>query len=64
MVEIRVLAPILHSDGLVDKALREYGAAASPGTDVSIAALTNGTNAIESDFDIALAEPDTPRRSS
>ena len=61
MVEIRVLAPVLYSDGLVAKALQEYRAAASPGTDVSIAALDNGTNTIESDFDIALAEPDTMR---
>jgi allantoin racemase len=61
MMKIRVLAPVLYSDALVDKALEEYRAAASPGTEVSVAALANGTRTIEADLDIALAQPDTMR---
>jgi allantoin racemase len=61
MLKIRVLAPVLYSDALVDKALQEYKAAASPGTEVSVAALANGTRTIEADLDIALTQPDTIR---
>jgi TPR repeat protein len=61
MMKIRVLAPVLYSDALVKKALQEYRAAASPGTEVSVAALANGTHTIEADLDIALAQPDTMR---
>lgn len=60
-MRIRVLVPVLYSDALVKKAFDEYRAAASPATEVSVAALANGTNTIEADLDIALAEPDTMR---
>jgi allantoin racemase len=61
MMKIRVLAPVLYSDALVKKALQEYRAAASPGTEVSVAALANGTHTIEADLDIAVAQPETMR---
>ena len=61
-MKIRVLVPVLYSDALVKKALNEYRAAAAPATEISVAALTNGTHTIESDLDIALAEPDTIRQ--
>ena len=60
-MRIRVLVPVLYSDALVKKAADEYRAAAAPGTEISVAALANGTRTIEADFDISLAEPDTMR---
>ena len=60
-MQVRVLVPVLYSAELVEKALEEYRAAATPGTDVSVACLANGTRTIESDLDIALAGPETMR---
>lgn len=60
-MRIRVLVPVLYSDALVKKALNEYRASAAPATEISVAALANGTQTIEADLDIALAAPDTMR---
>ena len=58
-MHVRVVVPVLYSPHLVDKARDEYRDAASPGTVISTVALSNGTRTIESDFDVALAAPET-----
>src|SRR5215207_6635009 len=60
-MKIRVIVPVLHSEELVGKAREEYQACASPGTDLSVVCLSNGTRSIESDFDMALAQPEVIR---
>ena len=58
-MHVRVVVPVLYSPRLVDKARDEYREAASPETVISTVALSNGTRTIESDFDVALAAPET-----
>ena len=60
-MQIRVLVPVLYSPELADKALAEYCAAAGAGVEISTACVANGTGTIESDYDIALAGPETAR---
>ena len=60
-MKIRVLLPVLYSPELADKALAEYRAAAGPGVEITTACVANGTRTIESDYDIALAGPETAR---
>ena len=60
-IHIRVVIPVLFSESLVKKAQHEYDHAASPGVVMSYACLTNGTHTIESEFDLALAQPETIR---
>jgi allantoin racemase len=60
-VHFRILLPVLNSDVLAEKAAAEYRAAANGGAEISLACLPNGTRTIESDFDIALAQPETVR---
>jgi allantoin racemase len=61
IMHIRVLLPVLHSDALFDKAAHEYRAAANGRAEISLACLANGTQTIESDYDIALSQPETIR---
>lgn len=58
-MRIRILLPVLPSDALRDKAEAEYRAVAGDRAEVSVACLANGTATIESDFDIALSQPET-----
>ena len=58
-MQIRVLVPVLPSAALMDKAVAEYQAAAGASAEISVACLGNGTSTIESDLDIALAQPET-----
>ena len=60
-MRIRVIVPVLHSDELVGKAKEEYQAWASPGVELSVACVANGTRSIESEYDMALAQPDVIR---
>ncbi len=60
-MQIRVLVPVLYSPELADKALAEYCAAAGAGVEISTACVANGTGTIESDYDFALAGPETVR---
>lgn len=60
-MKVRVVVPVLHSDELVGKARQEYQESASPGTELSVVCLANGTNSIESEYDMALAQPDVIR---
>src|SRR5437867_4429399 len=60
-MKIRVIVPVLHSDELVGKARKEYQACASPDVELSVVCLSNGTRSIESEFDMALAQPDVIR---
>ena len=61
-VSIRVVIPVLYSDELVEKARHEYDNAAGPVVEISYACIERGTNTIESEFDVALVQPDTIRR--
>ena len=61
-MKIRVVAPVLDSKELVEKARAEYQAAASAGVHISVVCLPNGTRSIESELDVALAQPETIRR--
>jgi allantoin racemase len=61
MVRIRVVIPVLHSDELVNKARHEYDRAAGPAVEMSYACIRHGTRTIESEFDVALVQPDTIR---
>ena len=45
--ESEVIVPVLHSDELVGKAKEEYQAWASPGVELSVACVANGTRSIE-----------------
>jgi allantoin racemase len=60
-MQIRVLLPVLPSASLIDKARAEYQAVAGSSARISLACLRNGTSTIESDLDIALAQPETIR---
>lgn len=60
-MKIRIVAPVLHSKELVEKARAEYEAAAGAGVDISVVCLANGTRSIESELDVALAQPETIR---
>ena len=60
-MRIRVIVPVLHSDALVGKAKEEYQAWASPGVELSVVCVANGTHSIESEYDMALAQPDVIR---
>lgn len=60
-MRVRVVVPVLHSDELVGKAREEYRSCASPGVELSVACLANGTRSIESEFDMALVQPDVIR---
>jgi allantoin racemase len=60
-MRVRVIAPVLHSKELVEKTRAEYEAAAGAGVDVSVVCLANGTRSIESELDVALAQPETIR---
>jgi allantoin racemase len=60
-MRIRILLPVLPSAALGDKATAEYKAVAGKTAEVSVACLANGTTTIESDFDIALSQPETIR---
>ena len=60
-LQIRVVIPVLFSESLVEKAQHEYDHAAGPGVVMSYACLANGTSTIESEFDLALAQPETIR---
>ncbi len=60
-MKARVSFPVLYSPALADKALAEYGAAAGAGVEITTACVANGTRTIESDYDIALAGPETAR---
>jgi allantoin racemase len=60
-VHIAIVLPVMYSEGLFEKAKQEYDNAASPGIELSYACLEHGTHTIESDFDMALAQPDTIR---
>jgi allantoin racemase len=60
-VHVRVVIPVLYSGELVEKAKHEYDNAAGPGVTVSYACIVNGTSTIESQFDLALAQPETIR---
>lgn len=60
-MKIRILVPVLYSELLAEKAAAEYRAAAGDAAEISLACLPNGTATIESDLDIALAQPETVR---
>jgi allantoin racemase len=60
-MKVRIIVPVLHSDELVGKAREEYQASASPGVELSVACLPNGTRSIESEYDMALAQPEVIR---
>ena len=60
-MDIRVIVPVLHSDALAEKARLEYQACASPGVDLTVACVANGTDSIESEYDMALAQPEVMR---
>jgi allantoin racemase len=60
-MRIRVIVPVLHSEELVGKAQEEYQAWASPGVELSVVCVANGTRSIESEYDMALAQPDVIR---
>jgi allantoin racemase len=60
-IQIRVVIPVLFSESLVEKARHEYDQAASPDVSMSYACIQKGTHTIESEFDLALAQPETIR---
>jgi len=60
-MKVRVVVPVLHSETLVAKALDEYRRARGPDTDLSLVTLPQGTETIESEYDLALAQPETIR---
>ena len=60
-MRIRMIVPVLHSDELVGKAKEEYQAWASPGVELSVACVANGTRSMELEYDMALAQPDVIR---
>ena len=61
-IRIRVVIPVLYSDELVEKARHEYDNAAGPAVEMSYTCIERGTSTIESEFDVALVQPDTIRR--
>ena len=60
-MKVRVIVPVLHSEALVGKAEEEYRACASPDVELSVVCVANGTNSIESEYDMALAQPEVIR---
>lgn len=60
-VQIRVVIPVLYSEELVEKARHEYDSASGPEVAMSYACIARGTRTIESEFDVALVQPDTIR---
>jgi allantoin racemase len=60
-MRIRVVVPVLYSGELVEKARDEYTRAARADTELSFVSIPNGTQTIESQFDMALAQPETIR---
>lgn len=60
-MDIRIVVPVLYSKELAEKARLEYQACASPEVELSVACVANGTNSIESEFDMALAQPEVMR---
>jgi allantoin racemase len=60
-MRIRVMLPVLPSGILQEKAASEYRQAAGGTAEISTVCLPNGTATIESDLDIALAQPETVR---
>ena len=46
-MRIRIIVPVLHSEELAGKAKQEYQAWASPGVDLSVVCVANGTRSIE-----------------
>ena len=60
-VHIRVVIPVLYSEELVEKARHEYDSAAGPSVEMSYVCIEHGTRTIESEFDVALVQPDTIR---
>ncbi len=60
-LDIRIIVPVLYSKELAEKARHEYQACASPGVALSVACVANGTNSIESEYDMALAQPEVMR---
>jgi allantoin racemase len=61
VMHIRILLPVLHSEALTHKANAEYRTAANGRMEISLACLPNGTQTIESAYDIALSQPETIR---
>ncbi len=61
-MHVRIVIPVLPSDALVEKCRHEYERAAAPGVELSFVCLAHGTSTIESEYDLALAQPDTIRR--
>lgn len=60
-MDVRIIVPVLHSNELAGKARLEYQACASPGVKLSVACVANGTYSIESEYDMALAQPEVMR---
>ena len=60
-MDIRVIVPVLYSRELAEKAREEYQACASPGVRLTVSCVENGTLSIESEYDMALAQPDVMR---
>jgi allantoin racemase len=55
-MKIRVVIPICHST-FNDEALREFTRYASPGTEISVANVTEGPRSIESEYEEAMSVP-------
>jgi allantoin racemase len=60
-IHVRVVIPVLYSEALVEKARHEYDRAAGPAVEMSYVCIEHGTTTIESEFDVALVQPDTIR---
>jgi len=55
-VKIRIIVPINHST-FNDEALREFKQYASPGTEISVANISDGPRSIESEYEEAISVP-------
>lgn len=60
-MRIHVVVPVLYTDAIVEKVKVEYLKAAGPSTELSFSTPKNGTETIESEFDLILAAPETMR---
>ena len=60
-MDIRLVVPVLYSESLAEKAKSEYQACASAGVDLSLVCVANGTNSIEPEYDLGLAQPEVMR---
>lgn len=60
-MKIRIVIPVLDSEELVGKARDEYQRSCGPDVDLSFVAIQKGTVTIESQYDRALAQPETIR---